>query len=286
MVAAGSLRVARGRPRRTAPGTGSACAGRPASVLVAVALLAACGTSGSAPTVEGPPTGVTRPTGPSSAAGTARPPDGPAVQGVAGVDAELVAAAYANDLSRAAAAIRAGGDVDAQDASQQSAFLIATSEVGDDPRLLELTLSAGADVAATDSYDGTGLIRAAERGYPRIVARLLDAGTRVDHVNRLGWTALLEAVVLGAGGHSHTDTVRLLIAGGADVDLPDSAGVTALAHAQRRGQREIVDLLQGAGARARQQSGPPPARGGRLTRAPPAAARPDARRPRDRDGQR
>jgi uncharacterized protein len=52
--------------------------------------------------------------------------------------------------------VQAGADVDLADDSRQSAYLIATSEVGDDPRLLELTLAAGADINAKDSYDGTG----------------------------------------------------------------------------------------------------------------------------------
>lgn len=105
-------------------------------------------------------------------------------------------------------------------------------------------------MAATDSYDGPALIRAAERGYPRIVARLLEADTVVDHVNRPGWTALLEAVVLGEGGPEHTETVRLLIYGGGDVNVPDLAGVTALAPAQQHEQRDVVGLLQSAGADA------------------------------------
>ena len=203
---------------------------RRVAVLVAAALLSAC-------------TGEDAPVAPPAAG-----PSGPAVAGLTGADAELLAAAYANDLPRAEAAVRAGGDVDAQDESQQSAFLIATSEVGDDARLLELALSAGADVTATDSFDGTGLIRAAERGHPRVVSRLLEAGTPVDHVNRLGWTALLEAVVLGDGGPAHVETVRLLLDGGADLDLPDRDGVTALAHARERGQRQVAALLEAAGA--------------------------------------
>lgn len=62
--------------------------------------------------------------------------------------------------------------------AKQSACLIATSEVGDDPRLLELTWAATATATATakGTYNGAGMIRAAERGYPRIVAWLLDAG--------------------------------------------------------------------------------------------------------------
>jgi uncharacterized protein len=68
----------------------------------------------------------------------------------------LVRAAYGNHLDVAALLVQAGADVDLADDSRQSAYLIATSEVGDDPRLLELTLAAGADINAKDSYDGTG----------------------------------------------------------------------------------------------------------------------------------
>ena len=142
-----------------------------------------------------------------------------------------------------------GADVNAKDDSQQSAYLIATSEVGDDPRLLDLTLGAGADVDAKDGYNGTGMIRAAERGYPRIVARLLETDIDVDHVNRLGWTALLEAVILGEGGRPHVRTVRLLVDAGADPNIPDESGTTALAHARRRGLEAIERILLKAGAR-------------------------------------
>ena len=160
------------------------------------------------------------------------------------VDRELLAAAYRNDVGEARELIRAGADVNAKDRSEQSAYLIATSEVGDDPRLLELTLAAGADVDAKDSYNGTGLIRAAERGHSTIIARLLETGIDVDHVNRLGWTALLEAVILGEGGRAHVSTVRQLVAAGADVGVRDKSGLTALEHARRRGFAAIVRILR------------------------------------------
>jgi uncharacterized protein len=165
------------------------------------------------------------------------------------IDRELLDAAYENDVATARRLVADGADVNAKDDSQQSAYLIATSEVGDDPRLLELTLGAGADVDAKDGYNGTGLIRAAERGYPRIVARLLETDIDVDHVNRLGWTALLEAVILGEGGRPHVRTVRLLVDAGADPNIPDESGTTALAHARRRGSEAIERILLGAGAR-------------------------------------
>jgi len=68
----------------------------------------------------------------------------------------LVRAAYGNHLEVAALLVQAGADVDLVDDTQRSAYLISTSEVGDDPRLLELTLNADADVDARDSFDGTG----------------------------------------------------------------------------------------------------------------------------------
>jgi hypothetical protein len=74
------------------------------------------------------------------------------------LDQQLLEASYANDVDEARRLVAAGADVNAKDQSVQSAYLIATSEVGDDPRLLELTLENGADVRSLDSYDGTGLI--------------------------------------------------------------------------------------------------------------------------------
>ena len=160
----------------------------------------------------------------------------------------LVRAAYGNHVDVAAVLVQAGADVDLQDDSRQSAYLIATSEVGDDPRLLDLTLGAGADIDAKDSYDGTGLIRAAERANVVIVQRLLQAGVDRDHVNRLGYTALHEAVVFGEGSPADQATVSALVAGGVELDVPDGNGDTALAHAERRGQREVASILRVAGA--------------------------------------
>ena len=159
------------------------------------------------------------------------------------VERQLLAAAYANDVAAARRLIDAGADVNAKDDTEQSAYLIATSEVGDDVRLLELTLDAGADVDAKDSYNGTGLIRAAERGNAAIIRRLLQTDIDVDHVNRLGWTALLEAVILGEGGPAHIQAVRRLVDGGADVSIADEGGATALEHARRRGFTEIERIL-------------------------------------------
>ena len=71
----------------------------------------------------------------------------------------------------------------------------------------------------------------------------------MNHVNRLGWTALLEAIILGNGGPRHTEVVRLLVDAGADVNLADSAGGTPLVHARGRGHADMAAILESAGAR-------------------------------------
>ena len=161
----------------------------------------------------------------------------------------LVVAAYENHLEVARKLIEAGADANVKDDTEQSAYLISTSEVGDDPRLLRLTLENGADVESLDSYNGTGLIRASERGYAEIVKELLNTDIDVDHVNNLEWTALLEAIILGDGGSQHTGVVRLLVDSDADVNLADGEGVTPLEHAQKSDYKEIIKILEDAGAK-------------------------------------
>jgi uncharacterized protein len=160
-------------------------------------------------------------------------------------DAELIAAAWENDVERARQLIAKGADVNAKDSTQQSAYLIATSEGYSE--LLALTFEYGADVRSLDSYNGTGLIRAAERGHAMVVGRLLREGIDPNHVNRLGWTALHEAIILGKGDDRYVDTVRLLVAGGADLELRSARdGVLPLAHADSHHQTAIAMTLSAA----------------------------------------
>lgn len=100
-----------------------------------------------------------------------------------------------------------------------------------------------------DSFDCTGLIRTAHRGHADAIRELFATPIRIDHVNRLGWTALLEAVFLGDGGPRHAEAIRRLLAAGADPNLRDGEGATPLAHARRKGQDAVIGLLEAAGAR-------------------------------------
>ena len=73
----------------------------------------------------------------------------------------------------------------------------------------------------------------------------MRAGIDVDHVNNLGWTALHESVILGDGTERYVDTVRVLVAAGADVGIPAvNDGLTAGEHAERMGQTAVATLLR------------------------------------------
>jgi ankyrin repeat protein len=142
--------------------------------------------------------------------------------------------------------IERGADVNAQDDIQDSAFLLAGAS--GHTEIVRLALPS-ADFKRTNRYGGTALIPACHHGHVETVRVLLRSGIDIDHVNRLGWTALLEAVILGDGGPAHTEIVRLLIERGAKLNLADRDGVTPLQHTERRGQAQIARMLRAAGAR-------------------------------------
>jgi len=123
-------------------------------------------------------------------------------------------------------------------------------------------LAKGAPPNSSNVEGFTALIFAAGEGYTSTVEALLAAGADVnaktvalkDGGRAFGWTALTMAASGGAGASfvnegDRTDTVRLLIARGADVNARTHSGVTALKAAEERRQLEIAEMLRKAGAK-------------------------------------
>jgi uncharacterized protein len=157
----------------------------------------------------------------------------------------LLLATHANDLKMAQILVANGANVNQQDEMQDSPFLYAGAS-GYTP-LVKLFLENGARFDVYNRYGGTALIPACERGHLETVKLLAHTkGFPIDHVNKLGWTALMETVVLGDGSNKYLEITKTLIAAGCDVNIPDKDGVTALQHARKRNFTAIAEELEKA----------------------------------------
>ncbi|MBL4576403.1 MAG: ankyrin repeat domain-containing protein [Opitutaceae bacterium] len=155
-----------------------------------------------------------------------------------------------NDMNALQLLIELGADVDFYDKAlstkviDQTAFLYAGAH-GMNEALI-LLIDAGAKPDIYNYYEGTALIPAAEKGHVDTVKLLLEKSKiDIDHVNRPGWTALMEAVISSDGGDViHQQIIKLLLAHGADSSIADKEGISALEHAQKRGHSAVVELLR------------------------------------------
>jgi hypothetical protein len=160
----------------------------------------------------------------------------------------LHVATYAGHHDAMRALVAGGADPNALENDRYDIVTIAA--VANDVPTLSVALGLGASAKnITSRYDGTALIAAAHLGHAEVVRTLIRGGAPLDHVNNLGWTALIESIVLGDGGPRHTEALRALVEAGANVHLADRNGHTPLTLARTRGYGAMVRLLQGAGAR-------------------------------------
>ncbi|MBO9591975.1 MAG: ankyrin repeat domain-containing protein [Niabella sp.] len=160
----------------------------------------------------------------------------------------LLIATHANNLEMATLLVAHGANVNQQDQIKDSPFLYAGA--AGFTGLVKLFLEHGARFDLFNRYNGTALIPACERGHVDVVKILANTKNfPIDHVNRLGWTALMEAVVLGNGSQKYVTVVQLLVDAGCNIQIPDHDGVTALQHARSRGYTAIAAVLEKASER-------------------------------------
>lgn len=114
--------------------------------------------------------------------------------------------------------------------------------IGGSDEVVRLFLKRGADPnAALDEKKTPPLLLAANRGYTDICQTLIDAGAQVNGVDKWGATALAAAAVNG-----RTETLKLLLACGADPTLSDSSGTNPLEFAMRKHFIQAADILRTA----------------------------------------
>lgn len=152
-------------------------------------------------------------------------------------------AAYQSHDAAVLALAEAGGDPNLLERDKYDIITIAA--VADDPEMVATAVKAGGKATnITSIYDGTALIAAAHEGNWESIDVLIKAGAPLDHVNNLGWTAMIEAVVLGDGGERHQKSLKLLIDAGADQTIADRNGKTPLDLARERGYEAMVKMLE------------------------------------------
>lgn len=157
-------------------------------------------------------------------------------------------AAHASQREALQLLARSGADLGLLENDRYDAITIAA--VANDEATLRVLLALGASAKLiTSRYFGTALIAAAHLDHHGVVRQLIDASAPLDHVNNLHWTAVIEAIVLGDGGVRHQETLRWLIRAGANLQLADSQGNRPLQLARSRGYREMVQMLEQAGAK-------------------------------------
>ena len=136
-----------------------------------------------------------------------------------------------------------GADINAQCNKNLNPFLYGC--ISDDLRLVKLMVGLGADLTRLTRFGGNGLTPAAEKGHESIVKFLLEnTDINVNLTNTVGWTALIEAIILNDGGEKMQRIVRLLLEHDADPYMTDEWGVPPIELARRKGYQEIADIIE------------------------------------------
>jgi len=151
----------------------------------------------------------------------------------------LIQAAEAGDLAIVQALLAHGAEVNAQDNAGYNALMSAHGEAS--AQLFQLLLDKGAQIDAQDQTGATLLMHAAWQNMPLQQIRLLLAkGAKPnlkDHqgntalIHLLSWTQAGYDIPMRGRNENDAEAVKALVAGGADVDVCNSEGITPLMRA-------------------------------------------------------
>jgi ankyrin repeat protein len=162
----------------------------------------------------------------------------PAAQAAAGSN-ELFAAISNSTIKAVRACLDKGVSANARDTYGEAAIIAAVRE--HDIEIVRLLIDKGADVNAANEDGTTALMFAARQYYPQILNVLLEKGAAVNASTKSKATALANAAFIGC-----LESVKILIAHGADIQWDDNRAVRTAAH---RGHDAVVEELLKAGAK-------------------------------------
>lgn len=177
-----------------------------------------------------------------------------------GADAGLIAASRAGDVDRVRELLGQGADPNATGALTP---LIAAATVPRSERhltIMRTLLAAGAHVNGRAPNGGTALSMAARSLDVAAVHLLLENGAEPNLIDNRGTSPLLYSLLPYDREERHLEVLRMLLAGGADVNVRPYWNRTALMEAVSRGHAKIVQLLlaHGADPNARDDAGATP----------------------------
>ena len=130
--------------------------------------------------------------------------------------------------------------------------------------IFKYLLENGAEIDKENGYGWTALMCASMNGHSDIVENLIKQGADVNIKNSNRETALIKVIIScirtfeenkdnmikkNAALNRCLKIVKCLIENGADVNIKDNEGKTALDLAEENGYKEIVEILKSVGAK-------------------------------------
>ena len=142
----------------------------------------------------------------------------------------------------AARLLRAGADPNAT--NRYGVTPLALAATNGHPGIVAALLDAGASPHAATPYGETPLMTAARTGDPEVVRLLIEAAADVDA--KEGWRE--QTALMWAAAERNAAAAQVLIEAGADVAARSQAGMTPLLFAARSGDIDTVRTLLAGGA--------------------------------------
>jgi ankyrin repeat protein len=154
---------------------------------------------------------------------------------------DLLTFVYRKDYIRLTAIFRAEDCINSKDGDGRTPLMHAVLAEDADVDFVKFLISEGADVNARDkSQAWTALHFAARDQKLPIVEVLLDAKAEIDPQDTFGNTPLWRAVMSG----SSQKVIELLVSRGANSELQNKSGVSALDIAQRKSKFDIEQSMR------------------------------------------